>query len=85
MKTLHCDSCHQPMKLVKKGRTTRTKNKSRIRRFHCDLCDITQTIYADGERDLIHEPMEAARKAGNVKTADAWNQLEESLVKNINW
>lgn len=85
MKSINCESCNQPMKLVKKGRTTRTKNKSRIRRFHCDLCDISHTVYADGQRDLIYDPIEAARKAGNINSIKDEERLEKFLLKTINY
>lgn len=53
-KEILCDSCNQPMKLLK--RTTvlsaTIKNKKfRKRRFWCNICDIGKTIYADGHFD----------------------------------
>lgn len=46
-----CPECKQPMILVKKFETKprgRKKSKYRIRRFGCSMCDIQQTIWADG-------------------------------------
>jgi hypothetical protein len=54
MKSFNCDSCGQEMKLQKNfGRKPRgEKRKSyRVRRFHCDLCDVYKTVFADGTRD----------------------------------
>ncbi len=53
-----CDSCKQPMVLAKQFETKprgRKKTKYRIRRFKCELCDIEQTVFADGEIDKIIE------------------------------
>jgi len=44
------------MKLEKKVTHQGPIGKYRIRRFHCDLCDHTETIYAEGRRDLNMEP-----------------------------
>lgn len=51
-----CDSCKQPMVLAKQFETKprgKKKTKYRIRRFKCELCDIGQTVFADGEVDKI--------------------------------
>jgi hypothetical protein len=54
MKTFNCDSCGQELKLEKnfgvKPRGEKQK-RYRVRRFHCDLCNISKTIFADGFRD----------------------------------
>ena len=55
----NCDSCGQPMRLSATGHGFGYKGRFRIRRFHCDLCDISFTIYASGERDIVNEPREA--------------------------
>ncbi len=83
MKTINCDSCHQPMRLVKKGRSRKLKRSTRIRRFHCDLCDITTTIFADGYRDLIQEPLDTSIKAGNINSSGEQEKMEEHLDKTI--
>lgn len=54
MKTFNCDSCGQEMKLEKSfGAKPRghKKLKYRVRRFRCDLCDISKTVFADGSID----------------------------------
>ena len=51
-----CDSCKQPMVLQKQFETKergRKKTKYRIRRFKCELCDIEQTVFADGQMDKV--------------------------------
>lgn len=49
-----CDSCRQKMKLIKSLKTKekgKVLRKYRVRRFHCDLCNISKTIYGDGKYD----------------------------------
>lgn len=79
-----CGSCHQEMVLVKKGRSkNNVKHKRyRIRRFHCALCNIFTTIFGDGTRDLILEPLEASIKAGNVKGFKNIEITKEKLENN---
>lgn len=79
----NCDSCHQPMKLVKQGKSTKGKYQHRIRRFHCDLCDITTTIHADGQRDLVFEPLETAMESGNINNSEEQQDLFEYLFKKL--
>lgn len=57
-----CPECKQEMTLVKKFETKprgRQKTKYRIRRFVCSVCDIQQTIWADG----VVEDMQAKQTA----------------------
>lgn len=79
----NCDSCHQPMKLVKKGKAKSTK-KHRIRRFHCSLCDIFTTIHADGMRDMVFEPLETSIKAKNITNPKDQDKLFKQLHRDIN-
>lgn len=73
------------MKLVKKGKAKQSRNKHRIRRFHCDLCEITTTIHADGERDLIIEPLDAIIKGGNINNPQDQERLLEILEKGVTY
>ncbi len=61
-----CDSCGQEMTLVKRfnNLVNRQGNQYRVRRFHCDLCDIYFTMYADGhgDKEHEHEAVESAKK-----------------------
>ena len=49
-----CESCGIEMELLKdfgiKPRGEKRK-RYRVRRFHCELCNITKTIFADGFAD----------------------------------
>ena len=61
-----CDSCKQPMVLAKQFETKprgKKKTKYRIRRFKCELCDIGQTVFADGEVDkiIVQNAVDAAK------------------------
>lgn len=50
----NCDSCGEEMKLEKNfGVKPRgeLKKSYRVRRFTCDLCGISKTIFADGFKD----------------------------------
>jgi len=51
-----CQQCGQEMSLQKQGTVSVKRGNCRVRRFYCDLCDITETIYADGFRDVFGEP-----------------------------
>lgn len=51
-----CQQCGQEMALQKQSTVAVKGGKCRVRRFYCDLCDITETIYADGVRDIFEEP-----------------------------
>jgi hypothetical protein len=54
MDNFNCNSCGEKMKLQKnfgvKPRGEKQK-RYRIRRFHCELCGISETIFADGYLD----------------------------------
>lgn len=54
MNSIDCTSCGQPMTLSHnfgvKPRGEK-KRKYRVRRFHCDLCDIYKTVFASGTKD----------------------------------
>ncbi len=55
-----CQQCGQEMTLQKQGKTTiKGIYKCRIRRFYCECCDITETIYADGYRDVVSDSIDA--------------------------
>ena len=54
MKSFNCDSCGQEMKLQKNfGAKPRGEKRKiyRVRCFHCELCNIFKTIFADGFKD----------------------------------
>ncbi len=56
-KPLMCLCCGQQMELKKYIPSTKKGNRGkargyRIRKFWCDLCEVGQTIYADGGRDV---------------------------------
>ncbi len=60
MKEMLCDSCGQEMKLQKNFGVKKRGQKQkqyRVRRFHCDLCDLSRTIFADGYKDEFLEPL----------------------------
>lgn len=53
----NCEICFQPMELEKSfGKKPRGINKKRyrIRRFTCDICNVSKTVFADGSRDDYH-------------------------------
>lgn len=54
-----CDSCGQELELQKnfgnKKRGIKQK-QYRIRRFHCNLCNISKTLFADGFKDENYHP-----------------------------
>ena len=53
-KIFYCDSCNKEIKLEKsfgvKPRGIK-KLRYRIRRYHCEICDISKTVFADGQID----------------------------------
>lgn len=48
-----CINCHQEMRLVKTLKPTPNR-QYRIRKFHCDLCDYSESVYGTGEIDEIN-------------------------------
>lgn len=59
MEDFYCEICNAPMELIKKvdakdrlKQSSRGRAQCRIRRFECSVCDYTNTVYADGKRDL---------------------------------
>lgn len=81
MVNIICDCCHQPMKMVKQVKSKKGRNKHRIRRFYCYICDITTTIHADGVRDMVLEPLDASLKGGNINTPVEEDKLRTRLYK----
>ena len=67
----NCMSCNQPMRLLKKIK----RNSYWIRRFYCDICDITETIYADGERDINIEVLESINDIKQMYIRDEKNEM----------
>lgn len=55
----------------------KSKNRScRIRRFFCELCGITETIYGEGYRDLIGDPMSAKAQIEEYFKQEEKNRYE---------
>ena len=71
---IYCDSCHQPMKQVRKQSTT-PKRSFRIRTFRCELCNINQAIYADGYRDENAEQAWAAEEVTKMYKQQERNNI----------
>ena len=69
-----CDSCNQPMNLVKRLNNGQNKSglKYRRRRYHCPICDIYHTMYCDGSGDDAHV-------AEAIKDSD---KIEQDLLIN---
>jgi hypothetical protein len=66
MKKIDCEICGCEMNKISQSTVeNRRKKKFRKRRFKCTnkLCNHQVTIYADGSRDLEHEPRLAADEA----------------------
>ena len=55
------------MKLIYQtiGKSKHT-NKFKIRRFYCELCDVSETIHGDGKYDLVFEGRLAAIEASKI-------------------
>lgn len=57
--TITCDSCGQELEVQKdfgiKERGLKQK-KYRIRRFHCELCNVSKTLFNDGFKDENFHP-----------------------------
>lgn len=72
-----CEGCGQEMKLVKSGKA-KVYPFHRIRRYWCQLCDYTKTIYADGLRDEIFKPAYAKSEVKKM-----YKQEEEARENNV--
>lgn len=72
---LSCQSCGQEMTLSKKVTHHGVRSKYRIRRFVCTICDITETIYADGDNDLKQEPRRAIEQINKQYKQDETNRI----------
>lgn len=65
MKTFNCEQCSCEMKQEERLQNTKKTKKNpkgyRVRRFKCsnDACDHKETVFADGLRDKVFEPIEA--------------------------
>lgn len=62
-----CESCGQEMMLQKNfGAKKRgiAQRKYRIRRYHCELCEISHTVFANGVEDH-HRVIEAINESKN--------------------
>lgn len=76
-----CDICGQPMNIAKafltkpRGQEGKTKTKCRITRYHCDLCDIDKTIFADGYRDEKLEPTIAVEQVDKYYSNEQENRI----------
>lgn len=71
----NCMGCNTPMKLDKQSKAHQKSygRKYRIRRFECDFCDYSETIYADGFRDTIIDPHKAKEDVEQM-----YKQMEEN-------
>lgn len=69
-----CLICNRPMQLVKSIKPKKG-TQYRKRRFHCDLCSYSTTIYADGVMDLKLIPDQA------VEDAKKQNKLQHKNPK----
>ena len=66
---LLCQSCGQAMKVVS-SRKHKLKTKPgfcRVTIWQCELCEIRETIYANGDYDLYQEPHEAIRDGKTIE------------------
>lgn len=72
-----CQCCGQEM-VIQKQSTAQLKKggKCRVRRFYCELCDITETVYADGYRDMITDPIDAVDAVTRMHKQEEDNQNE---------
>lgn len=60
MENFTCEICGAPMKLEKKLSTVKKVcTMYRRRRFHCTVCDFSETIYGDGSGDKKTRPNQA--------------------------
>jgi hypothetical protein len=50
-----------PVKLIQRLKNTKPNQSSptgnRVRRYYCDICDIHKTVFADGHKQEIIDPM----------------------------
>lgn len=79
--TFYCEQCPgSELRLLKKFKAKKTKrfpSGMRIRRFVCDVCNETMTIFADGIRDKELVPallIDKIKKMQEIET-DSSNQL----------
>lgn len=65
-----CDGCGEPMQLQKRLKNCKTERgkEYRVRRFHCDTCDLDKTIFADGTRDERMYDWEEQRAVDEMKS-----------------
>ena len=69
LKQLECQSCGQLMKIVLKKKV---KGKIyRVRKFYCGLCDLYETVYGGGQRDIVDHPLKI-----NTKEIDEAQETE---------
>ena len=72
-----CQCCGQEMVMQKQTTASLKKGgKCRVRRFYCELCDITETLYADGWRDVITDPRDAVNDVTRMHKREEDNQNE---------
>lgn len=76
-----CDGCQQEMKLAKRLKNCKTtKGKEyRVRRFHCDTCDLDKTIFADGTRDERQYDWEEQRAIEEMKSRKYEEKIDRQL------
>ena len=60
-----CQSCNQQMKLVLKKKYKNFHGEKRIRKFHCELCNLSETIYGTGNRDVEQNPLKITNENRN--------------------
>ncbi len=57
----YCDCCNMPVKLIQRLKNTKPNQSSptgnRVRRYYCDICDLTKTVFADGWKQDFIDPM----------------------------
>lgn len=76
----NCIDCGQPMQLDKKVMHKGKRNKYRIRRFSCSLCDTHETVYADGYRDKANM-REAVEEGSELFSKDQFVGWLEDMSK----
>jgi hypothetical protein len=64
---VHCDSCGGEMKQEKAGKVRVDGGAMcRIRRYHCELCNVNKTIYGNGQWDEEAVPYYAVEAANKL-------------------
>ena len=60
--SVECDCCHQPMKMTKdfgvKKRGSRNV-KYGVRRYHCDICEVTTTEFVSSTLNALFDAYQA--------------------------